>query len=114
MLKERRLIKKIRIRARVFGTKIRPRLSVFRSSRYIYAQIIDDTKAVTLVSFSDLDIKQKEKLKKSERAKLVGENIALLAIKAKIKKVVFDRGGYTYHGRVKALAEGAREKGLVF
>ena len=109
-----------RIRAKISGTGVRPRLSVFRSIKYIYGQIIDDEKGATLVSYSDHDKKilsDKEKLSdmsKVERARLVGEKLASLAKKKKIKRIVFDRSGYRYHGRVKALAEGAREGGLVF
>lgn len=103
-----------RVRSKIFGTKERPRLSVFRSNRHIYAQIIDDEKGETLTSSSDLELKIKEKLKKMEIARLVGEDLAQKAKKKKIKKVVFDRGGYKFHGRVKNLAQGAREGGLVF
>ena len=97
------------------GTKIAPRLSVFRSNRSIYAQIIDDTKGETLVSFSSkkLDSKMVKKTK-IEIAELVGEDLAKLAKAKKIVSVVFDRAGYKYHGRVKALAEGARKGGLRF
>ncbi|MFN3301535.1 MAG: 50S ribosomal protein L18 [Patescibacteria group bacterium] len=108
-----------RVRAKVFGTKDRPRLSVFRSLKHIYAQIIDDEKGHTLVSASDFDLKSKIKKEKKKPTKVeiayqVGELIAKKALEKKIKKVVFDRGGYKYHGRVKALAEGARKKGLIF
>ena len=104
-----------RIRASVVGTTERPRLSVFRSNANISAQIIDDEKGVTLVSATSLD--KELKLTNGgnvEAAKIVGAEIAKRAKKAKIKEVVFDRGGYLYHGRVKALAEAARENGLVF
>ncbi|MBI3443541.1 50S ribosomal protein L18 [Candidatus Woesebacteria bacterium] len=90
------------------------RLSVFRSSKYIYAQIIDDEKGATLVSFSDKNLKFSEKLTKVQKAATTGEELAKRALKKKIKKVVFDRGRYKYHGRVRALAEGARKGGLVF
>ena len=101
-----------RIRKNVSGTSTTPRLDVFRSNTNIYAQIIDDEKGVTLVSASSLEMK----LKKCdiETAKKVGEEVAKKAIKANITEVVFDRGGYKYHGRVKALAEAAREAGLKF
>lgn len=89
----------------------RLRLSVFRSNKYIYAQIIDDEKSQTLVSSSDLKIKEGRKI---ERAKLAGEELAKKALKKGIKEIWFDRDGYKYHGRVKALAEGARKGGLVF
>lgn len=110
-LRERRRRK---IRAKIFGTKERPRLSVFRSNRYVYAQLINDQKGETLCSASDSDLPKATKLTKSEIAKKVGEALAKKALKKKIKKVVFDRGGYKYHGRIKSLAEGAREKGLKF
>ncbi len=97
---------------RVIGTAERPRLQVFRSSKYIYAQIIDDEKGKTLLSESDCG--KSDKKKKTERALLVGEEIAKKAKEKKITKVVFDRSGYLYHGRVKAVAEGARKGGLQF
>ncbi|KYD20705.1 MAG: 50S ribosomal protein L18 [Caldibacillus debilis] len=104
-----------RIRAKISGTPERPRLNVFRSNQHIYAQLIDDTKGVTLASAStlekDLDL---ESTKNIEAAKKVGELIAKRALEKGYKKVVFDRGGYLYHGRVKALAEAAREAGLEF
>jgi len=114
---ERRLRRHRRIRKKVFGTPERPRLCVFRSNKHIYAQIIDDTIGHTLVSASTLDPELREKLQKTwnkEAAKEVGKLIARRALEKGIKKVVFDRGGYKYHGRVKELAEGAREGGLVF
>jgi len=89
-------------------------LCVFRSLRHIYAQLIDDKEGKTLVSASDLEIKKKKGVKKTEIAKEVGKLIAKKAVAQKIKKVVFDRGGYKYHGRVKNLADGAREGGLEF
>ncbi|MBI3283145.1 50S ribosomal protein L18 [Candidatus Curtissbacteria bacterium] len=88
-----------------------PRLVVARSNRFIYAQIVDDTKGVTLQSASDLKMGSKSKI---ERAKEVGVNLAKLAAKKNIKKVIFDRAGYKYHGRIKAVAEGARTGGLEF
>ncbi|HJY98558.1 MAG TPA: 50S ribosomal protein L18 [Patescibacteria group bacterium] len=106
--------RKRRVKAKVFGTAARPRFSVFKSNTHIYAQIIDDEKARTLVSFSDLKIKKADKMKKTEIAAQVGEEIAKKAIVKKIKKVTFDRNGFIYHGRVKALAEGARKGGLNF
>lgn len=102
-----------RIRAKVFGTAQRPRLSVFRSSNHIYCQLIDDGKGKTLASAKDSEIKKKVK-GKLELAKEVGKLIAEKAKGLKVEKVVFDRGGYSYHGKVKALAEGAREEGLKF
>jgi large subunit ribosomal protein L18 len=102
------------LRARAYG---RPRLSVFRSSKQIYAQIIDDEQGVTLVSASSMEKAQREALKTGanvEAAKAVGKLIAERAAAKGVKTVVFDRGSYMYHGRVKALAEGAREGGLEF
>lgn len=103
---------KRRIRSRIFGTPERPRLSVFRSNTRIYAQIIDDTRGVTLASASSFDL-QANKLN-VEIARQVGKILAERATANGIKAVVFDRNGYLYHGRVKALAEGAREGGLQF
>ena len=110
---QKRLRNRARIRKKIFGTTEIPRLSVFRSGRHIYSQIIDDMKEVTLDSCSSLRIKEitGSSLK---RAKKVGELIAEKALAKKINQVVFDRGGYIYHGQVRALAEGAREKGLKF
>jgi large subunit ribosomal protein L18 len=102
-----------RIRARVKGTTERPRLSVFRSNAHIYAQLIDDNHGVTICSSSDLDIK-KGKTSKSSIARAIGEDIAKKAKEKKIGSAVFDRGGFKYHGRIKEVAEGAREKGLKF
>ncbi len=101
-----------KIRQNLSGTETAPRLCVFRSNSAIYAQIIDDTKGVTLVSSSSLELKIKNN--NLEAAAAVGKDIAEKAKKAKIKTAVFDRGGYIYHGRVKALAEAARENGLEF
>jgi large subunit ribosomal protein L18 len=103
--------RKRRVRAKVEGTLARPRLSVFKSSVHIYGQLIDDEGQKTLVSMSDLKIKEG---KKTEKAAKVGEELAKKAIAKKIKKVTFDRNGFKYHGRVKALAEGARKGGLEF
>ena len=102
-----------RVRNKVSGTAECPRLNVFRSNTQIFAQIIDDVKGVTLVSSSSVELKIKNG-GNVEGAKLVGKDIAEKAKKAKINKVVFDRGGYLYHGRVQALAEAARENGLEF
>jgi len=102
------------IAAHAYG---RPRLSVFRSSKQIYAQVIDDEKGVTVAAASSLEKTMRESLKTGatvEAARLIGKQIAERAKKAGVDKVVFDRGGYMYHGRVKALAEGAREGGLDF
>lgn len=111
---QKRELRKKRVRARISGTKLVPRLSVFRSAKYIYAQIIDDEKGKVLLSASEKDLKKEKGLKKSERAKALGVFLAKEALEKKIEKIVFDRGGYKYHGRVKALAEGAREGGLKF
>jgi len=130
---EKRLRRQKRVRAKIFGTARRPRFSVFKSLKHIYAQIIDDEKGITLVAASDRELKGKtkkkkgkitsKKLKKIEKivrtgkvaiAYEVGKLIGKKALKKKIKKVSFDRGGFKYHGRIKALAEGARESGLEF
>ena len=106
-----RLIRHKRVRKNLSGTTEVPRLNVFRSNHEIYAQVIDDEKSITLVSSSSRDLKMKNG-SNIEAATAVGKDIAEKCKKAKIKKVVFDRGGYLYHGRVKALAEAAREAGL--
>jgi large subunit ribosomal protein L18 len=112
---EMRKVRHERIRENLSGTAERPRLCVFRSNANIEAQIIDDVKGVTLVSATSLDKELKLKNGSNiEAAKVVGAEIAKRAKKAKITTVVFDRGGYLYHGRVKALAEAAREGGLEF
>ncbi|MCB9184843.1 MAG: 50S ribosomal protein L18 [Flavobacteriales bacterium] len=110
----RRLKIKQRVRKSVAGTPERPRLSVYRSNTGMYAQIIDDEAGRTLVSASSLKDKNAQGIAKIEQAKLVGQAIAEKAKAAGIEKVVFDRNGYLYHGRVKALAEAAREAGLNF
>ncbi len=110
-----RVMRHKRIRAKVKGTAERPRLAIFRSNRYCYAQIIDDSKGLTLCSLSDMNLAKDEMKKKPvEKAALIGKSLAELATKKGIKSVVFDRGGFLYTGRVKALAEGARTAGLVF
>ena len=107
--------RRAKIRAKVKGTAQRPRLVVFRSNRSIYAQVIDDQKGVTLAAFSDRQLSEKDQeLSKRERANLVGRELAKRVLKQGIKVIVFDRAGYRYHGRVKALAEGARSGGLKF
>ena len=106
---------RLRIRKRVSGTADKPRLSVFRSNKSIYAQLINDVAGVTLASASSSEKDLAEnKVTKSEAAKLVGQLLAERAKETGIETVVFDRGGYLYHGRVKSLAEGAREGGLKF
>ncbi len=109
-----RLKRHKRVRSKISGTPERPRLNVFRSETNIYAQIIDDTKGVTLVSASSLEKSFEGTGSNMEAAKKVGQIVAERAKAAGIEAVVFDRGGYLYHGRVKALAEGAREGGLQF
>ena len=113
--KDARKTRHYKIRKQVTGTSERPRLNVFRSSNNIYAQLIDDTKGVTIASASSRDAELKlTNGGNVEAATKVGELLAERAKKAKIKQVVFDRGGYLYHGRVKALAEAARGQGLEF
>jgi large subunit ribosomal protein L18 len=125
MIKKEFRLKKIhrekrrrRVRGKVFGTPERPRLSVYRSLKHIYAQIIDDTKGHTLVAVSSLSKDLKDELKnaktKTDVSRIVGLFLAKKALENNIKKVVFDRNGYKYHGRIKALAEAAREGGLEF
>jgi len=109
--------RKARVRTRIFGTEQRPRLSVFRSAKHIYAQIVVDSTGSTILAASSLspEIKSElEGLKKSDAAKKVGELLGRKAAEKNIRKVVFDRNGFLYHGRIKALAEGARESGLEF
>lgn len=106
--------RKKRIRAKIFGTLERPRLAVFRSNKNIYAQLIDDKKGHTMVSAYNKEIKDTTKLNKVLEATEVGKLLAKKAIDMKITTVVFDRRGYKYHGRVKALADGARSGGLIF
>ncbi|MDO5665978.1 MAG: 50S ribosomal protein L18 [Bacteroidia bacterium] len=109
---ERRLKIKTRVRGKISGTKECPRLSVFRSNKQIYAQVIDDVNGVTLASASSLKVD--EKLPKKEIAAKVGEMIASNAKEAGVEKVAFDRNGYLYHGRIKELADAARKGGLKF
>jgi len=111
---EKKEKRKKRVRGKIKGTSQRPRLSVFRSNKIIYAQIIDDDKKDTMLGVSEKNVEKKISGSKTERAKFLGLFLAKKAIAKKIKAVVFDRGSYKYHGRVKALAEGAREGGLVF
>lgn len=106
-----RLRRKARVRATIHGTAAKPRLSIFKSGSHIYAQVIDDDAGKTLASASDLKI---EKGTKTEKATAVGESIAKAAKAAKVSNVVFDRGWFAYHGRVKALADAARNGGLKF
>ena len=108
---ERRIKIKFRIRKKIVGTAERPRLSVFRSNKQIYAQVINDKAGVTLAAASSLGF---EKMNKTEQAKKVGLLLAVKAKAAGVESVVFDRNGYLYHGRVQSLADGAREGGLNF
>lgn len=103
-----------RIRAKVQGTAQRPRLSVYRSNVAIYAQLIDDANHTTILGITEKEMKLDAKMNKSEKAKAVGEALAKKAKEKKITAVVFDKGSYAYHGRIKAFAEGAREGGLTF
>ncbi len=112
-----RLKRHLRVRKKISGTTIRPRLSVFRSTKHVYAQIIDDTNGSTLVSASSMDKELKDQINNGgnvEAARQVGLLIAKRAKEKGIDQVVFDRGGYLYHGRVQALADAAREEGLDF
>lgn len=109
--------RKIRIRKKIFGTEARPRLSVFRSAKHIYAQLVVDSTGSTILAASTLSPEIRGEigdLKKSEAAKKVGVWIGKKAAEKNIRRVVFDRNGFLYHGRIKALAEGARESGLEF
>jgi large subunit ribosomal protein L18 len=112
-IREARARRKRRIRGRISGTTERPRVSVFRSNRAIYAQLVDDSAATTIASARSGEV-DTSGLKKAEVARKVGELLAQRAKDKGIESVVFDRSGYLYHGRVKALAEGAREGGLAF
>lgn len=113
---ERRVRKHVRVRKKVSGTSVKPRLNVFRSSKHIYAQLVDDITGNTLAAASSLSetLSSLKTGANKEAAREVGKLIAKLAKDKKIEKAVFDRGGYLYHGRIKELAEGAREGGLKF
>jgi large subunit ribosomal protein L18 len=113
----KRLRRKVSIRLRVHGTADRPRLSVFRSTRYVYAQAVDDTQGRVIASASELETNLKEAVAgkpKKERARIVGKVIGEKLIARGVKQVVFDRNGFIYHGRVKEVADGARDAGLTF
>ena len=115
----RKITRHKKIRQKISGNEKKPRLSIFRSNKYIYGQLIDDTGKRTLVAISSQKMGKQQKnninkLNKIEITRQAGKQLAKLAIAKKIKKVVFDRGGYKYHGRVRAFAEGAREGGLIF
>ncbi|MBI2032089.1 MAG: 50S ribosomal protein L18 [Candidatus Levybacteria bacterium] len=111
--KNQKLRRQVRIRSKVRKNMDRPRISVFRSNKYIFAQIIDDKKKKTIIGVSEKQIKEGKKTK-TERAKELGKLLAVLAQKKKISEAVFDRGSYSYHGRVKAVADGLREGGMKF
>lgn len=111
---QKRSNRRRRIRARVFGTAEKPRLSVFRSNKYLYAQLIDDKVGQTICSAREDDKLKKKAGNSVEAAKLVGETLGKAAVDKGIKEAVFDRGGYLYTGRIKALADGARSAGLAF
>lgn len=112
--KAQKNLRHLRVKKSIASNIKTPRLVVFRSNKYLYAQLIDDVNAKTLVSHSDLGIKKSKGTNKIESAKEIGTELAKKALKKNLKKVVFDRAGYKYHGRVKSLAEGARESGLEF
>jgi len=113
---EKRAMRKRRVRKTVFGNTERPRMTVFKSNKYMYVQIIDDTNSKTLVAMSTQKMKSKgDNVNANVKTSFdLGEKIAEMALKKKIKSVVFDRSGYRYHGKVKSLADGARKGGLVF
>ena len=111
-LKDQRITRSKKVRGRIKSLKDMPRLSVFRSNKHIYAQIVDDQLSKTIAATSDVKIKNKQN--KIESAKIVGASLAKKALAKKVTKVVFDRGSYKYHGRIRALAQGAREGGLKF
>jgi len=111
---EKRIRRHKKIRMNMHGTKDRPRLFVYRSNQHIYVQLVDDDKAKIMMGASDKDVKSKKGEKKTDVAKEVGKLIAKKAMENKIEKVIFDRGGVLFHGRVKAVADGAREGGLKF
>ncbi|MDP3941427.1 MAG: 50S ribosomal protein L18 [bacterium] len=108
----KKLRRQRRIRGKISGTADRPRFSVFRSNTHIFAQLIDDQKKETICALSDRMLEGTEKVGKTDQAKKLGMALAKIAREKKVKKVVFDKGRYAYHGRVKAVAEGAREGGL--
>ena len=116
----RKLKRQLRTRAKIKGTESRPRLSVFKSNRFMYAQIINDEKGATIVGVSERQIKENPLRQPADgggriaKAKAVGILLAKKALEKKVKKVVFDRGSYSYHGRISSIAEGAREGGLKF
>lgn len=114
--RQKQIRRHARVRAKAIGNASRPRLSVFRSNQHIYAQLIDDAAGNTLVAANDVELKGKKgaKEKKIVFAERVGEMLAERALQKNIKNVIFDRSGYRFHGMIKAIAEGARKKGLLF
>jgi len=112
IIRKKRRIK--RVRAKIFGTAECPRLAVFRSLKHIYIQLINDKDSTTILAFSDFDLKNKNKVKKSEKAFLLGQELAKKTLLKKIEKVVFDKRDYKYHGVIKFVADGARKGGLNF
>jgi len=117
ILRKKRIIKHKKIRKKIFGTKERPRLCIFKSNKNLFVQIIDDVAGHTIVSASTLEKEIKSEIKNGgnvEAAKKIGEIIAKRAIEKGIKNICFDRAGYKYHGRIKAVADAAKENGLVF
>ena len=111
---KRKIKRQIRVRSKIVGTKDKPRLSVYRSNRFIYAQLIDDQNGETILGVSEKNLDNIKVIKKTELARALGLFLAKKAIDKKIKRVVFDRGSYAYHGRVSSVAQGAREGGLEF
>jgi len=109
---EKKIKRKLRMKGKIHGTSEKPRMNIFRSNDHVYVQLIDDVKRVTILSASDYKLKVKGT--KTQISTEVGKNIAKQALKKGIKTIVFDRGGNKYHGRVKAIADGAREGGLIF
>lgn len=112
--REQRIKRHRRVRSKIAGTSERPRLSIFRSNRHIYAQLVDDAAGKVLAQFNDLKSKTKKDETKSIKAGQVGRNLGEAILKKGFRRIVFDRGGYKYHGRVKVLAEGLRESGIEF
>jgi len=115
-MKSQRILKHKRVRKKIMGSAKIPRLAVFRSNKYIYAQLVDDVSKVTVIASSEKDLpaEASKKAGKLNKAFEVGADLAKKATKKNIKKVIFDRGGFKYHGRIKSLAEGARKGGLYF
>lgn len=113
-MKTQKLNRQKRVRAKIYGSQQKPRLSVFRSNKFIYVQAIDDENQKTIVGVSEKELKERNKVKKTDRAFELGKLLAKKVLSKKITEAVFDRGSYKYHGRVKNIAQGAREGGLKF